>query len=308
MQLTDEQRRWRDGEDGAPKQWAAEFNIALGEFFDAGELVAVSSAHFGPDLRMGGAACTRLLQRTCDGGGRVAVPSYLDPCSVDFGRAAEMVSEYGLSEGFVAADRQLQSLCRKIGFVPTYTCINYQSVSPPARGERLAWGDTGAAIMANAVFGARTNFEGGPSALASALLGFTPAYGMHLDANRRGNLRVQLDCDPREAADWGAIAAWAGSLRPGYNTVPVFTGEFTRPGFAMLKQLGVSLASYGGHAMFHLVGVTPQAPTLEAASGGADIAERHTMTRADLDAFFQDTGFDGRDVDLVVFAAPQLAI
>ena len=289
-------------------QWAMEFNLALGEFFEADEMVRVTSAHFAPDLGMGGEACTRLLQRTVDGGGRVVVPSYLDPCSVDFGRSAEMISEYGLTDTFVRDDRRLQELCRQVGFVPTHTCINYQTVSPPAPGEHLAWGDTGTAIMANAVFGARTNFEGGPSALASALIGCTPAYGMHLDENRRGNLVVNLACNPLEAADWGAVAAWAGSIRPGYKTVPVFTGNFMAPRFAMLKQLGVSLASYGGHAMFHVVGVTSEAPSLEDAIDGTETAEEFTMSQADLDGLLESGEFVGRDVDLVVFAAPQLAI
>ena len=289
-------------------QWAMEFNLALGEFFDADQMLPITSAHFAPDLRMGGEACTRLLQRTVDDGARVVVPSYLDPCSVDFGRAAEMVAEYGLSNAFVEADRRLQELCRQIGFVPTYTCIAYQTVSPPAPGERLAWGDTGTAIMANAVFAARTNFEGGPSALASALLGSTPAYGMHLDQHRRGNLVVRIECEPNEAADWGAIAAWSGSLCPGYDTVPVFIGEFVAPDFTMLKQLGVALASYGGHAMFHVVGITPESPTLEAALGGTKAVDEYVMTQADLDGLLNSGDLAGRAVDLVVFAAPQLAI
>ena len=308
MRLTREQQGWLGGEGGPALQWAMEFNRALGEFYDAAEMLPITSAHFGPDIRMGGEACMRLMQRMVDDNARVAVPSYLDPCSVDFGRAAELVADYGLSEGFVQADKRLQSLCCRVGFVPTYTCINYQTVSPPARGEHLAWGDTGAAIMANAVFGARTNFEGGPSALASALLGYTPAYGIQLDAPRRGNLVVHLDCEPQEAADWGAIAAWAGALRPGYYTVPVFTGEFEQPSFAMLKQLGVALASYGGHAMFHVVGVTPEAPTLEAAIGGSQAIDEFSMIRTDLDGLLQSGEFAGRAVDLVVFAAPQLAI
>lgn len=308
MRLTNQQKDWLNGDGGASLQWAMEFNLSLGEFFDAGEMLPIASAHFGPDLRMGGDACMRLVQRTVDDGGRVVVPSWLDPCSVDFGRAAELVAEYGLSDSFVQADRRLQSLCCRIGFLPTYTCINYQSIAPPEQDTHLAWGDTGAAIMANAVFGARTNFEGGPSALASALLGYTPAYGMHLDQHRRANLVVRLDCAPAEPADWGAIAALAGSLRPGYNTVPAFVGDFPAPGFAGLKQLGVALASYGGHAMFHLVGVTPEAPSLQAALGGNRPLAEHVITRADLDQLLRDDEFSGRDVDLVVFAAPQLAL
>ena len=308
MHLTDQQRRWADGEAGPSLQWAMEFNMALGRFFGAETMVPVTSAHFAPDTRMGGDAETDLLRRLVGEGARVCVPSYLDPCAVDFGRAAEMIAERGLTDTFVAADRETQKLCRDLGFVPTYTCVNYQTVTPPAFAEHVAWGDTGTAISANAIFGARSNFEGGPSALASALLGFTPAYGMHLDENRRGNLVIEIACEPGEIADWGAIAAWSGKIATGYDTVPVFYGDFARPSFAMLKQLGVALASYGGHAMFHVVGVTPEAPTLEAACGGTVPAARHTMMRTDLEAIFNASTLDEDPVDLVVFAAPQLAI
>lgn len=289
-------------------QWAMAFNEALGHFFDAPYMVPVSSAHFAPDTRMAGKAGKDLLQRLVNEGARIVVPSYLDPCTVDFGRSAELIADYGLTEEFVEQDRVVFRLCRDLGFLPTYSCINYQTVSPPRFGEHLAWGDTGTAISANSIFGARTNFEGGPSALASALTGFTPAYGMHLDENRHGNLVVKIDCDPKEIADWGAIAAWAGQLATGYETVPVFYGDFAPPTLNMLKQLGVALASYGSHAMFHVVGATPEAPSLEAACGGQIPAEEHVCTKGDLEAVFNRSTLDHAAVDLVVFAAPQLSI
>ncbi len=308
VKLTSEQRHWVEGDSGPSLQWATAFNVSLGEFFGAEKMVPIGSAHFAPDTRMGGEAQTVLLRTLVADGAKVRVPSHLDPCMVDFGRAAQIVADYTLSHEFVEADRLTQRYCRDLGFVPTYTCINYQTVSPPAFGEHLAWGDTGAAIMANAAFGARSNFEGGPSALASALSGCTPAYGMHLDENRHGNLVIEIDCNPTEAADWGAIAAWSGRIATGYETVPVFVGDFARPTFAMLKQLGVALASFGGHAMFHLVDVTPEASNLEAACGGSVPTERHTMTRTDLDAVYRASSFGDDPLDLVVFAAPQLAI
>ena len=87
MRLTDDQKKWLEGQGGRSLQWAMEFNLALGQFFDAETMVPVSSAHFAPDLRMGGKACVRLLEETVETGAKVRVPSYLDPCSVDFGRA-----------------------------------------------------------------------------------------------------------------------------------------------------------------------------------------------------------------------------
>ncbi|MEM7075412.1 MAG: aconitase X [Pseudomonadota bacterium] len=308
MRLTEQQERWLGGDAGASLQWAMRFNHDLGTFFGAEEMVQVASAHFAPDIRAGGAPCRRLLRRVADEGARIAVPGTLDPCMVDFTREAEWVSEYGVATEHIAQERETHMLCVKLGFRPTFTCINYQSLAPPAFGEHLAWGDTGAAVCANALFGARTNFEGGPSALASALTGCTPAYGLHLDAHRRGNLLIRLDCAPREIADWGAIARWSGSLATGYDTVPVFYGAFDAPDFDMLKQLGVALASYGGHAMFHVVGRTPEAGSPEQALGGRSGVAHHVMTRPDLDRVFDSASLSGSDVDLVVFAAPQLSI
>ncbi len=308
MHLTEQQRKWLDGDAGPSFQWAMAFNEALGHFFDAPHMVPITSAHFAPDTRMMGEAGDTLLQTLVDDNARVCVPSYLDPCTVDFGRAAEMIADYGLTEEFVGQDRTVFKLCHDLGFLPTYSCINYQTVSAPEFGEHLAWGDTGTAISANSIFGARTNFEGGPSALASAIIGCTPAYGMHLDENRRANLVVRLDCRPAEIADWGAIARWSGRLAAGYDTVPAFYGDFAPPQTDMLKQLGVALASYGSHAMFHVIGHTPEAPTLAAACGGNIPQAEHIMTQNDLEGVFNGANLDQPDVDLVVFAAPQLSM
>jgi predicted aconitase len=308
MEVSDQQRGWLDGDGGPSLQWATAFNEGLGDFFEAPRMVPVSSAHFAPDSRMMGEVGKALLQWLVDDGAWVRVPSYLDPCMVDLAREAELVASYGLSNEFVARDRAVFGLARKLGFLPTHTCINYQTISPPRFGEHLAWGDTGTAIVANGIFGARTNFEGGPSALASALAGCTPRYGFHCAENRRGNLIVRIDCQPAEIADWGAIAIWAGQLATGYDTVPVFHGDFAPPTFNMLKQLGVALASHGGHAMFHVVGATPEAPSLEAACGGRVPSTEHVCTKADLEAVYEHSSFRQGAVDLVVFAAPQLSI
>jgi len=287
MQLTRQQQGLLNGDGGQACQWAMKFNHDLGNFFGAESMVPVASAYFAPDTGMAGEPGNELLTFLEDHQARVVVPAYLDPCSVDFGRAAEWIASYGVSETFIAADRETQRQCWALGFRPTYACINYQTIEAPKRGDYLAWGDTGAAIAANAIFGARTNFEGGPSALASALIGCTPAYGMHLAEKRRGNLSVRIVCSPEEIADWGALAAIAGTLSVGYDTVPVFHGDFTPPTFDMLKQFAVALASYGGHAMFHLVGLTPEAATLDAAFSGAVPREEHVVTRRELDAVFE---------------------
>lgn len=297
-----------DGDEGSALQWAMSFNNSLGQFYDAPDMVPVGSAHFAPDTRMGGKSGQALLERLVDEKAKIRVPGYLDPCSVDFERVAELVANRGISDEFVSADRRTQKLCRDLGFLPTYSCINYQTITPPRFGEHLAWGDTGAAICANALFGARTNFEGGPSALASALIGRTPRYGLHLPENRRPTIAIEIACDPREIADWGAIAAWAGQIATGYETVPVFHGKFEPPTFNMVKQLGVALASYGGHAMFHLDGATPEIRMLEENELNGLTGGNHVMEKPHLEEILARSTMTGQDVDLVVFAAPQLSI
>lgn len=308
MKLTRQERAWLDGDAGPAMQWAMDFNRNLGDFFEARTMLEVESAHFAPDLRMGGETCAALLERMVDEGVKIRVPGYLDPCHIDFEKEAEIVAERGVSQSFVDDERRIMTLCRELGFRPTQSCIPYQSLPPPGFRTHLAWGDTGAAICANSIFGARTNFEGGPSALASALVGRTPAYGLHLTENRRGNLRVEIACDPAEIADWGAIAAISGEIATGYETIPVFHGDFPAPTFDMIKQLGVALASYGGHAMFHLVGVTPEAASLEEACQGEVPTERHVISQEDLERAFCRQSLSGPDVDLVVFSAPQLSL
>jgi predicted aconitase len=308
MRLTRDEQEWMNGDGGPALQWAIRFNAELGAFFDADKMLPVASAHFAPDTRMAGDEGLALLKKLVSDGARSAVPATLDPCTIDFGRAAEMIAHYGLTEGLFASDQETMRLCRAMGFRPTYSCINYQSVSPPRFGAHLAWGDTGAAISANSLFGARTNFEGGPAALASAITGRTPAYGLHLPQNRHGNVLFDLQCDPREIADWGAVAILTSRLAMGYDIVPVFRGDFASPSFNMLKQLGVALASYGGHAMFHVVGATPEAATFEAACGRAEPREKYVITVSDLSSVFEASQLPDPSVDLVVFAAPQLSV
>ena len=308
MDLTEQERSWLAGDAGDAKQWAMRFNHDLGTFFGADRMLPVASAHFAPDLRMGGDTSVALIEDFVRQDAQILVEGYLDPCHIDFEKEAKTVGRWGVPQSFVDDERRVLSLCRKLGFRPTQTCIPYQTVAPPEFGQHLSWGDTGAAICANSMFGARTNFEGGPSALASALIGRTPAYGLHLTENRRGNLLIEIQCDPLEIADWGAIAALSGDFARGYDTVPVFTCDWAQPTANMVKQLGVALASFGGHAMFHLVGVTPEAPSLEVACQDILPTQRHVISQKDLDTAFARKTLSQPDVDLVVFAAPQLSI
>jgi len=187
--------------------------------------------------------------------------------------------------------------------VTTDTCINYQTVYQPHLGEHVAWGDTGTVIYANSVFGARSNFEAGPAALAAALTGRTPEYGFHLSENRRGSFTVELKAALNDLADWGAVGKLIGEAHQNYYAVPVFHGYRRTPTSDELKHLGAALASYGSMAMFHFVGVTPEAPSTE------DLpSEKMVVSDSDLELVYRNYKLGDGDARLVVFSGPQQSL
>jgi len=197
----------------------------------------------------------------------------------------------------------------------TDTCINYQTILPPVRGEHLAMGDTGVVIYSNSVFGARSNFEGGPSALAAALTGRTPRYGYHLDACRRPTRRFRLAGAPRDLAEWGALGGIVGRACGSYWEVPLIEGVGEAIGGApssdALKHFGTALASYGSVALFHVPGITAEPDEVDGRPPAGMPARRRRsemITRDDIDAFVAEYGATGDKVDVVVFAAPQLSL
>ena len=264
MKLTSDERDILGGAAGEAAQWALRYQVRVGEFFDAARMVAVTSAHVAADMALLGDAGLDLVERLAAQGARVRVPAVTDPRSVDFDR----YREFGQPEAYVAKERRLRDALVAMGMLACNTCINYQTVFPPRYGEHLAWGDTGSVTFANAVAGARSNFEGGPAAIAGALTGRVPEYGYHLAERRRATYTVEVTAPLRESSDWGALGAFLGRRVTGYWQVPAISGVETQPTVDELKHLAASLASFGSSPMFHGVGITPEARTLADALGG----------------------------------------
>jgi hypothetical protein len=187
----------------------------------------------------------------------------------------------------------------------TDTCINYQTIQAPTRNEHVAFGDTGVVIYSNSVCGARSNFEGGPSALAAGLTARTPRYGFHLPAQRQATLHVRAECAPASLNEWGALGGVIGRIAGHYWAVPAIEGIERPPRSDELKHFGAAMASFGSVALFHLVGLTPEAARLRDVAA-ADL-RTHQVTRADIEALRASYRSDGR-VDVVVFSAPQLSL
>jgi predicted aconitase len=304
MRLTEEEQAMRAGVRGEALQQALEFQLAVGRFYGAERMVPIGNAHMMGDIEVMGDAGLAHLERLRASGARCRVDLSTNARCFDFAWTERL----GQDAAEAAKEMRVIAALRAMDVTTTDTCINYQTVYQPHFGEHLAWGDTGTVIWANSVCGARTNFEGGPSAMAAAMTGRTPEYGFHLDACRRGTFVVEVDAALDDVADWGALGKLVGESHQSYWEVPVFTGLRRAPRADELKHLGCSLASYGSMAMYHMVGVTPEAPTRAAALGGNPPQEPMRVRAADIEAVY--AGYRNADAscNFVVFSGPQLSL
>ena len=306
MRLNDEERAMLAGEMGEPRRWAMEHMQRVARFFDAEDFVEISQAHIMADTESLGEAGVEFLEELAAAPAaerRVRVPTITDPRGIDFCHYRRLRQ----TEAMATLEQRAIDAFEALGILMTNTCINYQTILPPVRGEHLAFGDTGVVIYSNSVFGAYSNFEGGPSALAAGLTGRTPRYGLHLDANRRATRRFRVTHQPEQLSDWGALGGIVGARAGSYWQVPVIEGIEARPGSDELKHFGAAMASYGSVPLFHMVGVTPEAPALEAVCAPGELAADE-IGAADFEAFFARYGGKGEKVDVVVFSAPQLSL
>jgi predicted aconitase len=304
VELSAEERAILAGSRGDAARRALEYQLEVGRFFGARRFVPVTNVHMMGDIEVMGDAGLEYLRSQQEQGARCAIPTTTNARCVDFAHCDRL----GQDAGEVAKERELIHRLRRMDVVTTDTCINYQTVYQPHLGEHVAWGDTGTVIYANSVFGARSNFESGPAALAAALTGRTPEYGFHLDEHRRGTFSVELSARLDDLADWGAVGKIVGAAHQDYFAVPVFHGFGRTPLGDELKHLGAALASYGSMGMFHFVGVTPEAASIEAAMGGRRPTEEITIGDAEISAVYQSYRLGDGDARLVVFSGPQQSL
>ena len=304
MQLDAEEKAMLRGEKGRAVQEALQFQIEVGNFFEAERFVRINNAHVMGDIEVMGDGGLGLLRDMSGQKAQCVVPTSSNAQCMHFNPEPRLRQD----AQEISKEREILSLYASMRIAATDTCIPYQTVYQPKLGEHVAWGDTGTVIYANSVLGARTNFEAGKASFAAAITGRTPAYGFHLDEKRRGTLLVELKAGMNDLADWGALGKIVGHPHQDYFAVPVFNGFGRMPLSDELKQLGASLASYGSMAMFHMVGVTPEAPTREAAFGGNQPTHTMTVTDADIQAVYDAYRYIEGGSNIVVFSGPQLSL
>ena len=302
MYLNDEEKSMLNGDLGRAKKWAIEHQIKVGNFFSAENFVSVSQAHMMVDPESIGEAGVVFLEDLVKMGAGVSVPTITDPRGVDL----NYYKPLGQTEEMANIDRRTIEACTSMGILMTNTCVNYQTIMPPVIGDHVAYGDTGVVIYSNSVCGARSNFEGGPSALAAGLTGRTPRYGLHLDEKRLPTKRFRLKYQPKDLTEWGILGAIVGKLSGSYWEVPIIECLDVIPNSDEMKHLGAAMASYGSTPLFHLHKITPEAKNFKTeAIDFIDVKEIH---KSDFDALKSSFGHKGDKIDVVVFAAPQLSI
>ena len=263
LRLTSDERGMLGGEAGPAVQLAARLLVRLAEMTGADRLVPVTAAHVDGCLYHGPVSVD-FARRLVDGGGRVCVPTTLNVGSVDLLHPTLFRGDPAVG----TAARELMRLYTALGCTPTWTCAPYQLARRPAFGEHLAWAESNAIVFANSVLGARTERYGDFTDVAAGLVGRVPYAGLHRDEGRHATVRFRLGGVPVRLAESDVLFAALGHLvgRQAGGEVPAIEG-IAHATEDQLKAFGAAAASSGSVALFHVVGVTPEAPTLAAACG-----------------------------------------
>jgi len=306
LHLTPEEHAFLDGGHGEGGALAMRVVVAAADLLGAQRLVEISSAHIDGCLYHGDGGVA-FAEKLVAGGGKVAVPTTLNVGALDL-----------LHPETVKADPHRTSMARRqmeaylaLRCAPTFTCAPYQAGHRPAFGEQVAWGESNAIAFANSVLGARTERYGDFLDACCALTGRAPLYGLHLEENRRATVVVDASGVPDDltARDvfYPVLGTWLG-VEVG-SEISAITGLPERATEDQLKALGAAAASSGAVALFHVVGVTPEAPTLEAATGGARpgrvVHVTADMLRASLDRLSTTTAAHG--IDAVAVGSPHFS-
>jgi predicted aconitase len=253
VRLTAEEKEMLSGTQGRACRKSMEILVALGEIYGARRLVPVSSVQVsGVSYKNLGDAGIEFLTEMAEDG-RARVKTTLNPAGMDLTDWRRQ----GIAADFAAKQLEVIDAYRRLGVEISCTCTPYLAGNEPGLGDHIAWGESSAVVYANSVLGARTNREGGPSALAASLTGRTPLYGYHLDENRVATLVVDVTAAPASPEDFAAMGYAVG--RAAGTGIPHFRGvERRSASLEALKELSAALASSGGVAMFRMEGVTPE--------------------------------------------------
>ena len=280
------------GEGGVGRQRAMELLVALGKIYSAEELVPIGSAHLsGVSYKtIGDGGLDFLNEMSRDA--KVSVRTTLNPAGMDLDRWSEM----GVKPEFADKQRAIIGAYGRLGVETNCTCTPYLTGNVPKPGQNVAWAESSALSFVNSVLGARTNREGGPGALAAAIIGKTPLYGLHLNENRVPSVIIEADVND-EITDYSLLGHAVGQ-KVGMS-VPYFKG--IRPTVDCLKTMAAAMAAAGSVALFHVEGITPGANKFDLNGLEKISIGKKEISRA------KDSLTTGKDPDLIALGCPHLS-
>ncbi|MBR6739341.1 MAG: aconitase X catalytic domain-containing protein [Oscillospiraceae bacterium] len=302
MILNYEQQAMLDGKYGEGAAYAMKIQFALGEAFSALRMVPIKRAHVALSNQAGD---LWFAEKMLNAGAKCRVAPTVNPgfCIGHFnGTCAHPVDAESADHM-----KRTDAAYRGLGAVLSYNCTPYIATNVPNFGEVCAFSESSATPYVNAVWGARSNRESANSALCAAITGYVPEYGLLLDENRRGDILVHVEADMKSAYEYHLLGMMGDKIGEG---IPIFTGlpKVITP--EALRNLGAQLNTSGAYGMYHIVGFTPEAPTLEAALGGNAIKNEVVITDKDLKEFeerFSDSANNGK-VDFAMFGCPHFTL
>jgi len=293
LELTTEEREMLEGKYGKATRKAMEIITTLGEIYGAKRLIPVTSVQIaGVSYNNLGEAGLEYLSEMAEDG-KTRVLTTLNPAGMD------MVEwkKHGISEDFAENQERVVEAFEKMGVITTCTCTPYLIGNLPHFGEHIAWAESSAVCFANSVIGAYTNREGGPSALATALTGRTAEYGFHLEENRTAQVKYLVKAELKNTDDFGLLGKVIGS-RTG-KTIPYITGV-DRATTEELKSFCASIATYGGVAIFHMEGITPNKTPIP--------EKTEVVTEEDIRSARDELDDEGAEIDFISIGCPHASI
>jgi predicted aconitase len=317
MRLTAQEQAMLDGAHGRARQKAMDLLVRYGEALGAERLVDTSnvcgtvgaSTPFLREYGLKHGLDAVFSEFSLDAGEVVEIPPVAVRSShLQQGLDPDHAAVQGIAQDVVKVYRQGEAYAARLGVQPLNTCAPYTVGNVPARGEHCAWMESSAVVYINSVLGAKTNAEGRESAGAAMLTGKIPYWGYHLDENRRGTHLVEVSIDVASTADWGLLGYYIGEVVQ--DKVPVVSGIRRAPDLPRLKHFGAAIASSGGVEMYHLAGITPEAPSVEAAFQKNPIGESIAYGPAERRRAWEQVNATARDadVDFVMLGCPHYTL
>ena len=298
MYLTKEEQAMCDGEYGETIRKSMDILVALGDIYGASKLVDITSAQVsGVSYKTIGEAGLEYLQDLAkDGSGKATINASLNPPGTDLDNWEEL----GFPEYFAKKQNEIVDAYGELGIAKTCTCTPYLVGNVPRFRDHVSWSESSAVAYVNSVIGARSNREGGPAALAAAIVGKTPLYGFHLQHNRKANLVVDVNTELKRA-DFGALGYIIGKVVGG--GVPYFKLKNT-PTNNDLKTLGAALASSGSVALYHIEDVTPEYDI----NCVDEIEDIMFISQKEISETRQNLTTTDREIDLVCLGCPHASL